>query len=547
MTGRVRWWKPALAGLVLLLAVATATWLGLRLGSAPPPPPVAQVLLPEPVAVAPGVYLLGDMSPAVAYAVETPDGLVLIDTGLDDSAAAVTRQLTRLGLDVGRVRAILLTHVHADHSLGAERLRRLTGAKVYAGRADCRPLRDGGPREAFVSIYYMPDVSTHATAVDVELQGDETIPFGTTRFTALAAPGHTPGSVCYLLERPGLRALFTGDVVESLSPASQGGGLGTYAAYLPPLYRGNARDYLASLRRLRGLPTPDLVLPGHPAMDPSPESPRLSPARWHALLDDGIAEMERLLARYDRDGANFLDGHPKQLLPGLHYLGDFGGAAVYALDTPKGPVLVDAPGDALLADFLDRRFKALGWEGRKPAAVLLTSADKEATGGLAELVKTGGCRVVAPKAGLEAVRRLCPAGTEVLTEDDLSKAGWLDVQALPLGGRGVAPVAYRLRWSGKTVLFSGRVLQKLAAPNAVQALAEVTGPGGNVEQYLKSLDRLEKVKPDLWLPAVPVNGQNANLYDQDWARVVDLNREAFAREPLPSAAPPMSPPGRGAE
>ena len=42
------------------------------------------------------------------------------------------------------------------------------------------------------------------------------------RFTVLTAPGHTTGSLCYLLERPNLRALFAGDVVQHLSPATRG-------------------------------------------------------------------------------------------------------------------------------------------------------------------------------------------------------------------------------------------------------------------------------------------------------------------------------------
>jgi glyoxylase-like metal-dependent hydrolase (beta-lactamase superfamily II) len=160
----------------------------------------------------------------------------------------------------------------------------------------------------------MPHASTHPTTVDVELVRGETIELADARFTAIAAPGHTPGSICYLLERRGLRALFTGDVIQCLKPAKQGN-LGTYAAYLPPLYRGNASDYLASLRRLRELPPPHLVLPGHPQMDAAPQDPRLTPERWHALLDQGIAEMEKLQAHFEADGADFLDGTPRELLP----------------------------------------------------------------------------------------------------------------------------------------------------------------------------------------------------------------------------------------
>ena len=88
------------------------------------------------VAVAPGVYLLGGLSPSAAYVIETPRGWHLIDSGLDSDAARVKSQMAELGLDWRRVRAILLTHAHGDHSGGAQALRQATGAKVYAGQGD---------------------------------------------------------------------------------------------------------------------------------------------------------------------------------------------------------------------------------------------------------------------------------------------------------------------------------------------------------------------------------------------------------------------------
>jgi glyoxylase-like metal-dependent hydrolase (beta-lactamase superfamily II) len=476
--------------------------------------------------VASGVYLLGKSTPATVYAVDTSDGLVLIDSSIEANAATVTAQLQQLGLDITRLRAILLTHVHADHSLGAEGLRARTGARIYAGRGDCRPLRDGGPPEAFFCIFDMPEVTLHPTSVDVELVGGESLTFGEARFEVIATPGHTPGSVCYLLERPGLKCLFTGDLVLKLTRGSEGN-LGTYTTYLPPVYRGSAQDYLASLRRLRQLPVPDLILPGHPRRDVVPQSPHLSAERWHAVLDQGIAEMERLLARYQADGANFLDGHPRELLPGLHYLGNCGGRAVYAFHTPKGLFLSDAPGGDGLIEFLGRRFKELGWEGQKPAAVLLTSADPEATAGLAALVRRHGCRVVAPRGGLETVRPLCPAGTILSAAENFGMADGFDVQTIPLGGRGRAPVAYQVRWAGKTVLLSGRIPTKLSLVESERLLSEVAPLSGSSEHYLKALDRLTAVHPALWLPAVPVYGQNANLYDDDWEKVLAQNRQLF--------------------
>jgi metallo-beta-lactamase class B len=527
-TGLGPWWKRRLP-LLLLLGITAAVLTGVLWwrpwqGYAPRPVTVSRILRPAPVAVSPGVYLLGKTAPAAAYLVETSAGLVLIDSGLEVDPATITAQVRELGFDIQNLQAILLTHVHADHSLGAARLRERTGARVYAGRGDCPPLRRGGPREAFFSTYDMADLSPHPTPVDVALAGGETIPFGEARFAVIATPGHTPGSVCYLLERGDLRVLFTGDVIQALDRTTPGA-LGTYTTRLPPRYRGNLRDYLASLRRLRALPVPDLILPGHPKMDRSPQNPHLGKARWRALLDQGIAELERWQARYRADGANFLDNVPRELLPGLHYLGRFGGSAVYCLATPKGLFLFDAPGGPALVDFLARRFDMLGWNGRQPTAVLLTSADRGATAGLSALVKESGCQVVAPGGARDRVRQLCPAETRILSADDLAKNEWFTVQVIPLQGRGTAPVAYQVSWAGKTVLLSGRIPVKSSYATFEQLVRVVKQPGGSVEQYAQSLDRLARLKPNLWLPAVPVHGQNANLYDDDWYRVLAQNRQ----------------------
>jgi glyoxylase-like metal-dependent hydrolase (beta-lactamase superfamily II) len=380
----------------------------------------------------------------------------------------------------------------------------------------------------------MPGATTHKTTIDVELAGGEELAFGDVTFKVIAAPGHTPGSVCYLLERKGLRALFTGDVVQSLSQASSGA-LGTYAAYLPPLYGGSARDYLASLRKLRALPAPDLVLPGHPRMDPAPQSPRLGEQRWRALLDGGVAEMERLLARYEADGAGFLDGAPKALRPGLYYAGDHGGAALYAVKAAKGLVVFDAPGGASLPAVLSERLGKLGAGGEKVAAVFLTSADKEATAGLPALVRAAGCKVVVAREGVAAVRAMCPAGTTVLAAEDLPAKGGdapvtlPELRVIPLGGRGAAPVAYHFRWAGKAVLASGTVPRKPSVPSSAEVARAVNGPGGDARAYLRSLAVLGKEAPEVWLPAVPVHGQNANLYDRDWEKVLTHNRYLFSQ------------------
>jgi glyoxylase-like metal-dependent hydrolase (beta-lactamase superfamily II) len=525
ITRRHRHLSGGLALLVLasVLALVYARHAGRPALSASLPP-----LGADSVTLVPGIHYLGALFPSAVYAVETSEGLVLVDAGLEADAGPLKTELARLGLDGKGIRAVLLTHAHADHSQGAQHFHD-AGATVYAGQGDAAALRDGGPPTAFISIFDMPEVVLHPTAVDVELHGEEVIAFGDARFRVLATPGHTPGSVCYLLERNRLRVLFSGDVVMALAGGvtdvlRKPSPLGTYSAYLPPCFRGNARDYLTSLRTLRALPVPDLVLPSHPRLDRKPRSPCLPQERWEAILDDGIAEMETLLARYKRDGANFLDGNPKKLLKDLYYLGDFAGEAAYAFRAPFGLFVVATPSRPGLLDFVHGRLEQLGAAPAAPAALLLTSPGPQETAGLADWVQKSRSRVVASAAALRQVRQACPAGTAIIPAEELPAQGWFDVRPVALAGRGVAPVAYKVLWEGKKLLFSGRIpirLRRRAGERLMKDLAEAKGNG---EVYAASLDQLAGLRPDLWLTAIPEDGQNANVYDGEWEQIIADNR-----------------------
>lgn len=532
---RSRPWRAPAGLLAALLLLATLFAAGCRHQpgtQSTPSPARVPVLASYPLTVAPKLHLLGGLSPSAAYVVETSEGLVLIDTGLDPTADALRSQMTSLSLDWRKVRAILLTHVHGDHSGGAEAMRAATGAKVYAGQGDAAALRTGRPREAFFSMFDMPQVTLHPTHVDVAVTDGQVIIVGDAQFRVLASPGHTPGSVCYLLERCDQRALFSGDVIMSLlghplSPDPFEHPLGTYAAYLAPRYHGDARAFLSTLRRLRALPAPPLVLPGHPRMDPVPQSPVMTQPRWEALLDGGIREMVRLQARYTKDGADFLDGAPKELLPHLYYLGDFKSRPVYCFLTRTGLVLVDAPGGPNLSSFVRTRLKALHAHAVAVRAVLLTSGDAAATAGLADVLRSSRPLVVASPAAWQAVKRACPTGTQFLSPAALSRRSLLPVTPIALPGRGVGAVAYLVRWAGKTVLVSGSIPVK-PTPATVQDLAADMAHGrGDGTTYCASLQRLGQLRPDLWLPAIPGNSQNANLYDDQWKDILAQNRHLF--------------------
>ena len=151
------------------------------------------------VRVAPGLYLIADLGPSAAYVVETTDGLILVDSGLDNDAARLKAEMAKLGLDWKRVRMILLTHAHGDHTGGAEALRLSTVPR-------CTPCRrrpcDFGRKTARGGLQHLLYARPY-TSSDHRgrcFKGGETIALANVRVQAVAAPGHTPGSMCYLMD-----------------------------------------------------------------------------------------------------------------------------------------------------------------------------------------------------------------------------------------------------------------------------------------------------------------------------------------------------------
>ncbi|HVX12448.1 MAG TPA: MBL fold metallo-hydrolase [Pirellulales bacterium] len=482
--------------------------------------PVSKYLVRSPCQLADGLFLLGDISPSAVYVVETRDGLVLIDSGLEGEYDKIVEGFAKLRLDLRQIRYILLTHAHGDHTMGAERLRRETGAQVCIGREDAPCLRAGGPWEAIFSKFDMPVVTLHPTAVDVELSDGQTFSLGEARITALSTPGHTRGSFCFLVENRGTRALFTGDTIMSLS-----NGLGTYSAYLAPKYRGNVDEYLQSLRTLRGLPVPDMVLPGHPQSDPIAQNPRLTAKQWASLIDRGIDELELLTRHYEEDGADFLDGTPKKLAEGLFYLGDAEDKAVYSYLTGDATLLFDAAGGDAPSRFLADAWKELGVEPPPVAAVLLTSCRAENLTGLRALVEATGCRVVVAPDGVGIAAEHCPEDTSVIPVDQIDMLGCRELGALATPGRDSTAAAYHLRAGSDQVLISGDIPIEVSKSEMKQVFAALRDETWDAEQMEASLAALKPLRPKLWLSHRPLHERNANLYDLEWQEVLAMNRE----------------------
>jgi glyoxylase-like metal-dependent hydrolase (beta-lactamase superfamily II) len=485
------------------------------------PDRIAPVLAPWPVKIADRVYFLGNMRPSAVYVVETSDGLALIDTGLESAHDKLIDGMSRLGLEIGRLKIILITHSHGDHTMGAQRLRDETGAKIYIGRGDAGALRRGGPWEAIFSMFDMPGESPHPTRVDGELVDNQVIELAEAKFVVLATPGHTPGSCCFLLELNGRRILFTGDVIQAFTDD-----IGTYAVALPPRYGGDLDNYLHSLQRLRRLAAPDFVLPGHPASD-GPLDPRLTEDQWIALLDRGIAELEKWRERYARDGADFLDGSPKEILEGVYYLGDFEGRAAYALVSGGRALLFDGARGADAAERLAAAWQSLGVTAPAVAAIVLTSCEPENLTGLTSFVASAGCPVLVPDGGQEAVAALSPANCDIRPAGEVSDFGSDGVRVVPIAGLGRPLAAYSFRRGNVTVLISGAWPVDGGGTDFERLLRQGPPRDWDAQLLLSSLDELTEIQPNIWLSPSPWRGRNANLYDQAWTNRLMLNRRLF--------------------
>jgi metallo-beta-lactamase class B len=142
----------------------------------------------EPFAITPHVYYVGSSGIAV-FAIETTDGLILIDSGYERTVPMVLANLRKLGLNPELVRILLNSHAHFDHAAGLAKLKAETGAKLYASPRDAEILEAGGRGDFFLGDWMtFPKVT-----VDHRLSDGEEVRLGQTVLTAHFTPGHTKG------------------------------------------------------------------------------------------------------------------------------------------------------------------------------------------------------------------------------------------------------------------------------------------------------------------------------------------------------------------
>lgn len=152
------------------------------------------------------------------YLLDGGDEYALIDAGGGRDLVGILTQIEADGLDVRRVRKLLLTHAHADHAAGAAGMRDRLGLEVYASPTAARYIREGDERAISLDVarragVYPPDFVFRPCPVDVEVGDGARIAVGDLTLEVLETPGHASGHLAYILRLTELTSAFCGDAV----------------------------------------------------------------------------------------------------------------------------------------------------------------------------------------------------------------------------------------------------------------------------------------------------------------------------------------------
>jgi len=190
------------------------------------------------------------------YLLDGGDECALIDagSGLDDEA--IVRQIEGIGVDLARVRYLLLTHAHFDHAGGAASLAKRLHLHVVAGAECATRLRHGdedgtGLRQARGLGLYPVAARLVPCAIETVLGDGESLRVGKMTVSALHTPGHSSDHMAYWVQTDAIATLFAGDALFA------GGRIA-----LQTLLDCRLDDCFATIRKLAKLKVESL-LPGH--------------------------------------------------------------------------------------------------------------------------------------------------------------------------------------------------------------------------------------------------------------------------------------------
>src|SRR5262245_22843007 len=204
----------------------------------------------EPFKILGNLYYVGSQNIG-SYLFVTPQGDILLDTGMPSMHQAVKGNIEKLGFKLSDIKIMISSHAHIDHIGGHAEMKKATGAQVMALGEDARALELGKDLSPVEYLGWTP------VKVDRVLKDGDTVSLGGTTLRAVWTPGHTPGATTWVTT-----IADCGRNYNVVFPGGAGPNPGTPVV-------GNAKhprlaeETLDTFRKLRQL-NPDIQLPGHP-------------------------------------------------------------------------------------------------------------------------------------------------------------------------------------------------------------------------------------------------------------------------------------------
>ncbi len=199
------------------------------------------------------VYWVGsyDLS---TYLITTPQGNILINTGIGDTAKQIKASVEQLGFKIEDTKILTATHGHFDHAAGMAELKRMTGARLVVSAADRELFESGGKMD--FRFGNTPGAQFEPVRVDGTFKDNDSIALGGTILTAHLTPGHTKGATTFTLnvQDGGKTYRVVIANMPSINPGVTVSGMANYP--------GITEDYARAFKVLKDLPV-DVWLASH--------------------------------------------------------------------------------------------------------------------------------------------------------------------------------------------------------------------------------------------------------------------------------------------
>ena len=202
------------------------------------------------------VYVLRDSNSSEVDLVDAGFEPDLSDSNTRGGRARLTRALRRVNVDPEKVRNLILTHLHNDHSSFLKLFRK---ARIFLQSTELSYAHNPLPTQR---LFYNDSILNYLEKADVELlRGDRRIDPG---LRILHTPGHTPGSQTVLVDTRGGKYAVCGDTVPMFHnwfPSNARFGTKVEWPRIPPGGHTDLRAWFDSARRIEA--SGSMIIPSH--------------------------------------------------------------------------------------------------------------------------------------------------------------------------------------------------------------------------------------------------------------------------------------------